>query len=112
MAWLKRRGRGAWQDVPPLAGVTGKSAIRRDNDTVTFLTNGITLTNGGNVNVAACPTDFLPVADPSGMNGRQGYLATTAGELRLVSIFAGNIRILNATAGATYAGTVTWQAGA
>jgi hypothetical protein len=45
------------------------------------------------------------------MNGRQGVLVTASGEVRLVSVFAGNLRILGATAGATYAGTVTWRAG-
>lgn len=112
MAWLKRRGRGAWQELAPLAGVTGKSAIRRDGDTVTFLTNGLTVVAGGNVLAAELPNDCLPVPNPSGVNGREGYLVTAAGEVRLVSIFAGKLRILNATAGATYAGTVTWQAGA
>jgi hypothetical protein len=111
MSWVKRRGRGTWENLTLLAGVTGSAAIRRDDDTVTFLTSGLTVGNAGNVNIASLTSNYLPVPDPVGMNGRQGVLVTASGEVRLVSVFAGNLRILGATAGATYAGTVTWRAG-
>jgi hypothetical protein len=110
MAWLKRRGRGSWEELTPLAGVTGKCAIRKDNDTVTFLTNGLT-TGGGIVNLVDLQVELRPVPDPAGINGRQGYLVGD-GEVRLVSVFGGRLRLLGATAGTQYAGTVTWQAGA
>lgn len=111
MSWLKRRGRGVWQELAPLAGVTGKCAIRRDGDTVTFLTNGLKVDAAGIVNLADIDPGYRPVANATGINGREGYLVSTLGEIVTVSVFAGALRILRAVAGRTYEGTVTWQTG-
>lgn len=100
-------GDTGWRKVDGIlpAGITASNVwIRRQGSEVTINVQGLKADASGTVTIYNAPLGYRPDA-PS---VRSGVFASSAGTARIVSPFAGNIRVLMMGAGESLDGSVTF----
>ena len=109
MVWsIWKRRATSWVPLVLAEGVGGRIAVRRTSERVEMMLDSVTVPTDGHITVAVIPAGYVPAVLPTGMNQRNGLVATQAGSVRIASAHAGGMRILSAQAGQAYSGHITW----